>query len=172
MKVVTAHFAVGPMWTKIVTAGHAHRISWCQLEYKDACSLVTVHGIKGEEMAERVLEIARETVAELLGSEGSPGSLVLDEIRAMADRVGWHYIRELESEPFLMVASAIAKAERYGDGEQEQLKKRMRPRLIFDRLLEMPRQFWIDIIEQLFKLNPMFATKVIPKVRSQVIQRV
>jgi hypothetical protein len=169
MKVVTAHIAVGPMWTKIVTAGNAHRISWCQLEYKEACSLITVHGILTEEVADNVIKAAAETVDELLSDPSSGESLKLDEIRAMADRVGWHYIRELESEPFLMVASAIAKSHRYGGGDKDQVKKRMRPRLVFDELLKKPREFWIRILTKWFKENPMFATKVVAKVRSNIM---
>lgn len=160
IKVLTAHIAVGPMWTKVVTAGNAHRISWCQLEYLDTCSLVTIHGIQGEEMADKIMNVAKDTVDELLSD------IHLDEIRAMADRVGWHYIRELESEPFLMIASAIAKAERYGDGTKEQVEKRMRPRLTFDVLLEKPKEYWSEILSKYFKNNPMFATKVLPRVCS------
>lgn len=163
IKVISAHLAVGPMWNKLVTAGLAHRISWCQLEYVESCSLVTVHGINDVETAENIVSLTNQTIDELLSNEPDKG-MKLEEIRAMADRVGWHYIREFESEPFLMIASAIAKAERYGGGSKEQVKLRMRPRLVFDELLKKPLQFWLDILKTHFKDASMFCTKVLPKV--------
>lgn len=167
IKVLSAHLAIGPMWTKLVTTGLAHRISWCQLEYSESCSLITVHGLRDLETAENVVNLTNETIDELM-SESPDKGLKLDEIRAMADRVGWHYIREFESEPFLMIASAIAKAERYGEGSPEQVKLRMRPRIIFDELLKKPIQFWLDVMKKHFVDAPIFCTKVLPKVRNRL----
>lgn len=161
LKVLSAHLAVGPLWTKLVTSGISHRISWCQLDYIDCCALVTVHGIKDIGTAEEITQVVSETIDELLSNSG----LQIEEIRAMADRVGWHYIREFESEPFLMVASAIAKAERYGSGSKEQVEMRLRPRLVFDSLVEKPIGYWLDTMKTYFRDQPMFCTKVLPKVR-------
>ena len=93
LKVLTAHLAVGPLWDEFVTSGLAHRISWCTLEYKTFCSLITMHGIQGDELTEKACTETKRIIAEM-ATEGTE-VLKLDEVRSMADRVGWHYVSEV-----------------------------------------------------------------------------
>jgi len=161
LKVLTAHLAVSPLWTKIVTGGYAHRISWCQLEYSETCSLLTVHGIKNDQGAEAVTKILQDTIAEAATQDGC---LKVAEIRAMMDRVKWHYVRELESEPYLILASAVSKADRYGNGDQDQLEKRIHPGLVFDDLKSKPIEFWMQTLKTYAVDGGLFFTRVLPKV--------
>lgn len=164
LKVLTAHIAVGPLWTKLVTAGYAHRISWCQLEYLENCSLITIHALPNKDAVEKSTAIFQKTLQELVSEDNGNEGLDLAEVRRMADRVGWHYIRETESDPFLVVASAIAKAERYGEGSQEQVNNRIFPRIIVDGLMAKPKQYWMDILKSYFVNNGHFSTQVVPVV--------
>ena len=168
LKTLTAHLAVGPLWDSFVAQGHAHRISWCQLEYADTCSLITVHGIKSDEIVEKVVQETPKLISSLL--EGNKSKLVLSDIKAMADRVGWHYVREMESEPFLVLASAISKAERYGMGTVEQAELRCHPRVVFNNLMEKPLEYWVDLLKGYFVDQGPFITKVLPKVISDSVQ--
>ncbi|CAL8086532.1 unnamed protein product [Orchesella dallaii] len=164
LKILTAHVAVGPLWSKLVTAGYAHRISWCQLEYKETCSLITIHALPDDETVSKSLEIVEATLNELANGDVNNNNegLNLKDIQAMADRVGWHYIRETESEPFLVVAAAIAKAERYGEGSMEQVDNRICPRVIVDKLLQKPREFWMELMSKYFISNGRYLTQVVP----------
>jgi hypothetical protein len=92
LKVLTAHLAVGPLWNQFVTSGLAHRISWCQLEYLETCSLITMHGLLSDDLTENVAKETREIISGL--ADGRKELLNLEELRAMTDRVGWHAVRE------------------------------------------------------------------------------
>lgn len=166
MKVLTAHIAVGPLWSKLVTAGLSHRISWCQLEYLETCSLITVHGVANMEAAQKVLDLTRATLNELVSGDenGNVTGLNMAEVQQMADRMGWHYLRETESDPFLVIASAVAKAERYGQGTQEQVEKRVAPRAIVQGLMNKPKEFWMNLFVKYFVNNPFYSTQVVPLV--------
>lgn len=161
LKVLTAHLAVGNLWNHFVTNGIVQRISWCQLEYLDFCSLITFHGIMNDEAANRIRKETDEILAEL-ADEGK-SQLKLEEIQAMADRVGWHYVREVESDPFLMIASSIAKGDRYGGGEREQLEKRLNPLPGYQELKNKSIDYWRGLIQKYF-INGTYCTKVLPSV--------
>jgi len=90
LKVLTAHLAVGPLWDEFVQSGVAHRITWCQLEYLETCDLITMHGINGEENLEKICNDTKRIIAEM--ADAGKQVINLEDIRAMADRVGWHYV--------------------------------------------------------------------------------
>lgn len=163
LKILTAHIAVGPLWTKLVTAGYAHRISWCQLEYMETCSLITIHALPDKETVDKAIGIFEALLKELVSADpNGNGGLNLTEVQRMADRVGWHYIRETESDPFLVVAAAIAKAERYGEGREDQVHRRIYPRKTVETLLKKPREYWMEMLIKYFVNNGYSSTQVVP----------
>ncbi|ODN03717.1 hypothetical protein Ocin01_02955 [Orchesella cincta] len=132
---------------KLVTAGYAHRISWCQLEYKETCSLITIHALPDNDTVSKSLEIVEATLKELTNGDVNNNNegLNLKDIKAMADR-----------------PAAIAKAERYGEGSKEQVDNRICPRVIVERLLQKPREFWLELLSKYFISNGHYLTQVVP----------
>ncbi len=74
-------------------------------------------------------------------------------------------VRELEADPFLIIASSISKAERYGGGAKDQVESRLHSRPIFDTLLGKPADYWQGLLKAYFVDDKTFVTKVLPKVR-------
>lgn len=159
LKSITAHLAVGPLWDQLVVRGTAHRISWCQLEYKENCSLITFHGLTSNEDVDKVVRETPQIIEEMVDKFNEE---TLAQLHSMADRVGWHYVREMECDPYLIIASAICKTERYCAGDQ--LAAKLQPRSAFEKLAAKPAGYWMDLLKTYFLDTPVIITKVIPKV--------